>query len=590
MSRFLAFFWAMLLCFSWKTASSQISLDNTFEDWGNIQMVASEIPGDGFAQIGLTHNDDWLFVRLDLEEPVALDETIISHGTLMLIDVDDDSATGVDYAEQGLGVDILVDFPDRQVIRYTGGTGIESLNDLGLNIAPTYSAEKFELAIRRTDADLVNSDACRIMMYNTETQSGFPVGGIAVDFTPSVTPSFATPLEPHPSALLRVGFWNLNGRIGNAEAESAMAAMLAATHPDILGLSEVSNTSANAVRNKLNQWLPLPDGNEWHVVKDDWDLMVASQFPIVETHASVHRQFPVLIDVESLLGARMLFVSSHLKCCGGPNNEAQRQAEADEFMGFLRDGLNGDQSWPNPLPLVYGGDLNMVGLSNPIHTLVSGDIHDETTFGPDFVPDADGTDFTEWPIVQSDHPMDYTWENPESEWLPGKLDYIITSDASLDVVRSFVLNTAEMDGLRLDAYGLDAGTTLQASDHSLVIADLSAGVVVVEPADSDEDGVPDSLDNCMNIANANQNDFNNNGTGDACEDSDGDGLSDALEITTYGTDPTMVDTDENGVPDGLELCLCGPGSGDPCFGDLNSDNAVSVADLLIFLGVFGQPC
>ena len=571
-------------------ASGQISLDNRFADWAGVPQVNSASAADGFESIAATHNDDWLFLHLVIDNEIALDETIIAHGTHLLLDVDDDPATGVDYAGLGIGVDILVDFPDRQVIRYTGGTGVESLNDLGVHVSPTYSSNEFELAIRRSDADLAGSATCRIMAYNTGSGVGFPVDGLAVNLSPAVVPDFPTPLELHPEALLRVGFWNLNGRIGQANAEQAMAAILAATTPDIIGFSEVSNTSATAVRNRLNNWLPLPDGAEWNVVKDDWDLMVASRFPILETHAAVNRQFPVLIDTESLLGAPLLFASSHLKCCGGASNEAQRQDEADEFMAFLRDGLAGDQAWPAVLPVVYGGDLNMVGLSGPIETLITGDIDNEAVHGPDFAPDADGTSFTEWPILQSDHPMDYTWESPGSEWMPGKLDYIITSDATVDVVRSFVLNTAEMSTNRLNTYGFATGTTLQASDHSLVVADLAAGELALSPEDADGDGVPDAADNCMWVPNPDQTDFNLNTIGDACEDSDGDGLSDALEIYLYNTNPLSTDTDGNGISDSLELCPCGMSTGSPCVGDLNEDNTISIADLLVFLGIFGQPC
>jgi len=571
-------------------ASGQISLDNQFNDWTNVPVVPSSNPLDGFSTIAASHNDEWLFIRLVVDEEIALDETIISHTTHLLIDVDDDPTTGVDYAGLGLGVDLLIDYPDRQAIRYTGGTGVESLNDIGLHVAPTYSSNDFEMALRRSDADLSDPAACRIMAYQTGTGIGFPAEGLPVELSPAVVPTFAMPLEHHPLSAVRVGFWNLNGRIGQANAEQAMASILAATTPDIIGFSEVANTSATAVRNRLNTWLPLPDDEEWHVVKDDWDLMVASRFPILETHASVNRQFPVLIDTEPLLGAPMLFTSSHLKCCGGANNEAQRQAEADEFMAFLRDGLAGEEEWPAVLPVVYGGDLNMVGLAGPIHTLVSGDISDEGAFGPDFAPDADGSDFTEWPILQSDHPMDYTWENAGSEWMPGKLDYIITSDALLDVVRSYAVNTGEMEPSRLVEHGFTSGMSLAASDHFLVVADLAPGAIVLEPEDTDQDGVPDSVDNCLNVPNPSQTDFNLNGIGDACEDSDGDGLSDALEIYTYNTDPTVVDTDGNGIADGLELCPCGMDSGNPCVGDLNNDSTISVADLLVFLGIFGQPC
>ena len=67
-----------------------------------------------------------------------------------------------------------------------------------------------------------------------------------------------------------------------------------------------------------------------------------------------------------------------------------------------------------------------------------------------------------------------------------------------------------------------------------------------------------------------------------------DGLSDALEINVYGTDPLDADSDSDGVNDGLELCVCS--ALDLCPGDLTNDAVVSVADLLLLLGLFGATC
>ena len=155
-------------------------------------------------------------------------------------------------------------------------------------------------------------------------------------------------------------------------------------------------------------------------------------------------------------------------------------------------------SLPANTPVVYGGDLNMVGLDDPIYTLVSGNISDEATYGPDFAPDWDGTSLTEQPLLQTDHPFDFTWmsSNINSEWMPGKLDYIITSDASVDLKAGFVIRTADMSEERLEALGLMADDALDASDHFLVVADLGLGDLTGELPDEDQDGINDFEDNC----------------------------------------------------------------------------------------------
>ena len=172
--------------------------------------------------------------------------------------------------------------------------------------------------------------------------------------------------------------------------------------------------------------------------------------------------------------------------------------------------------------------------------------------------------------------------------MPGKLDYLITSDASVELMAGFVVRTEEMSEERLSELGLEADDALDASDHFLVVGDLGLGDLLGSAPDTDEDGVNDYEDNCAYAENPGQADFNGDGIGDACSDADGDGLSDALEINVYGTDPLDADSDGDGVNDGLELCVCS--ALDLCPGDLTNDAVVSVADLLLLLGLFGATC
>ncbi|OGL66510.1 hypothetical protein A2856_02345 [Candidatus Uhrbacteria bacterium RIFCSPHIGHO2_01_FULL_63_20] len=67
--------------------------------------------------------------------------------------------------------------------------------------------------------------------------------------------------------------------------------------------------------------------------------------------------------------------------------------------------------------------------------------------------------------------------------------------------------------------------------------------------DADHDGVEDDEDDCPSTKNADQQDADKDGSGDACdEDDDNDGLSDEVE-KELGTSPTKADTDGDGVSD-----------------------------------------
>lgn len=72
--------------------------------------------------------------------------------------------------------------------------------------------------------------------------------------------------------------------------------------------------------------------------------------------------------------------------------------------------------------------------------------------------------------------------------------------------------------------------------------------------DDDGDEVPNDIDNCPAVANTGQEDNDSNGIGDACQDSDSDGVIDTNDAFPY--DPTeTLDTDFDGLGDNAEIAL-----------------------------------
>lgn len=83
-------------------------------------------------------------------------------------------------------------------------------------------------------------------------------------------------------------------------------------------------------------------------------------------------------------------------------------------------------------------------------------------------------------------------------------------------------------------------------------------------SDADEDGVFDDVDNCRETANPGQEDWNQNGVGDACDDFDGDQVMDAIDNCREAANPNQFDRDGDGLGDACdaESGLCGD---DWCF-------------------------
>jgi hypothetical protein len=110
---------------------------------------------------------------------------------------------------------------------------------------------------------------------------------------------------------------------------------------------------------------------------------------------------------------------------------------------------------------------------------------------------------------------------------------------------------------KISGDGRSVAFTSFASDIVYWDQNAQADVFVVKLQDTDDDGVEDSIDNCIDVSNTEQLDSDNDEIGDLCDpDNDNDGIineDDAYPLIAIGN---YVDTDNDGAPNECDTaCL-----------------------------------
>ena len=130
--------------------------------------------------------------------------------------------------------------------------------------------------------------------------------------------------------------------------------------------------------------------------------------------------------------------------------------------------------------MVYAGDLNSVGFAQQMTTLLTGDIVNNATYGPDGAMDWDGSPLSEAEVEQTDARMSYTWRSNTSAYPSGRLDHLLFTDAAAQLTKSFTLRTEVMPSATLATLGLQATDASTASDHFSLTGDFAVPLAGVQ--------------------------------------------------------------------------------------------------------------
>lgn len=440
---------------SWIHLSGQVLVDGDFTEWDTVPIYTDPVGDHQYFDLINTqvHSDaEHLYFTIEAERDWQLNS---DYSLLLYLDTDANSSTGTPTA--GMGADLIWSFAGRNG-QWNGQTVYH--DQIGLYTAPTVTSNRFEIALERMTLGL--QDSVRFIWKSMNgTDDILPNQG----FISHVLQNDSFPYTPidisrNPQHL-RVMTYNIeHDGLVDPVFGPRIRSIIQTIDPDVITFNELWNTSAFSVKSILDTLLPQANG--WYAAKLFEGNVTASRYPIShnETINNQDRMLISQIDLPAPYNTPLLVANLHLKCC---DDDERRQDQVDDFVSFYRALKDSSFNIPWGAPFLVMGDMNLVGDRAQLQTLLTGDVIQETTYGPDQAPDWDGSAIRACMPLLNDHRHIYTWPGTGSSYYPGKLDYIFYSDYSLILEKSFVYSTFP---------------SLAASDHLPVIADFSLNPTV----------------------------------------------------------------------------------------------------------------
>jgi endonuclease/exonuclease/phosphatase family metal-dependent hydrolase len=435
-----------------------------------------------------------LYLRFSIQEtPTTLQAS--PRTTAILLDTDADASTGRRptgaMGLDSLGVDLEVRLsPKREDGRPGRGCAMFLISadgsqqkvdpyDWDFSFSPTYASEWYEARLSRTPSGPAPAAPGGLLAQGTVRGAVVvydDAGNIDMACEPfeTATPAPCRPdvrksivgIPPKRAGAIRVVSWNVL-RTSPAQKPDVFARVLRALQPDVVLVQEWEVDSSE----QLARWFAtnLSDMGSWDAVAEAGTVQTGAGVGVVSLFPTEPlREGPVTLSAESggAPGKRVraalarvstpwgdaAFASVHLKSGGsaGSDEDVLRIHEANAINAALSGA---------GLPRIVAGDYNLVGSRTPLETLVRGQ-------------DGDGSDLgVAQPETLGDRTY-ITWAEKGNVFTPGRLDWLVFSDANLRARRAFVLDTSRLREETLAKFGLTPGDCAGASDHMPVVVDL----------------------------------------------------------------------------------------------------------------------
>lgn len=461
--------------------STPIVIDGEYEDWSNTsnQVVqvydgTGEVSGVDIEYLEASNDEDALFVHLVLDKKIDLtgDDFSTPSDVKLYIDADNNPNTG--FSTNGIGMEYLIDFQEREVRYYYAGNNYDfiSLYELGMIVLPTVTSNEFELSLQRVfNGQLLFEN--EISMVLVESSSGDKTDVLNYSFSGSFEDVAPIILDAPSAKHIRVLTYNtlFDGLLDNSRVNS-FKRILASVKPDIIHFNEVYDTPALTAKNVVTQAI----GGTWYAYKHGGENITVSKYEILETfNVYDNRVGACLLDLpDDEFDTDIVAVVGHLSCC---DNDSDRQKQSDAFIEFWLKVKNGESSFEveENTPMFFSGDMNFVGLDRQLETILEGDILYNNIYGPDGSPDWDGGDLMDLNPRHTHLASTHTWRDLTTgpgSYPPGRLDFMFFTPSGLNPLGAYVLDTQTIPSEVIDEYSILPADTYVASDHLPIIADF----------------------------------------------------------------------------------------------------------------------
>jgi endonuclease/exonuclease/phosphatase family metal-dependent hydrolase len=319
-------------------------------------------------------------------------------------------------------------------------------------------------------------------------------GTAAIDLPPATPGSPAAepaeslgpdPLSRRGGTALRSVAWNV--QLQSPVLRDRQAAIVDALDPDVLLLSEVRQQLTHS---ELMRWLPEGRSGRpaWRVLagaSEDRTLVavrgsieegldrvpyapgglaaiLASGNAIADawgTAGLTEWGVPASAAVAAVGRRRVLASAVHLQCCGSPESfqEANRVLQAQAIRNVMRSAAQRSR----PEAVLIGGDFNLVGARDPLDIAARGLDVDGSALAAAYAPQLDGRSADTWRSRTGAGPFP-----------PGRLDWILYSDSTLELLGAFAFDSDDVALQWLTAHGLRRDDSIRTSDHLPVVADF----------------------------------------------------------------------------------------------------------------------